>query len=576
MYWEGLVADWHLPPLSAEWAERPLREQVMARRGIYEEPIRRWYFHGQIHDLGDPATLPDIEKAIALLDAAIRNKQLIFIAGDYDVDGISSAAILATFLRERGVPYHVRLPDREEGYGLSPLIVNEAIEMQAGLFVSVDCGTKNTQEIKRLREAGIPTMICDHHIVPPDPADWPAADAFVNPYRIDAAGSYRELCAAGIVFKVIQAYLLAEGGGNFIPLEEVIDIVGVATLADVVPLSGENRLLSRLALHKLQTNPILGYRVLLQALGLQNYRLESRDIVFRVVPRLNAAGRLHKPDPALKLLLSKEVAEAGEIVKQLDTYNRERQRLQEEALREAQAMLVERYGKEVKGWPGALVVAGAPWHKGVIGLVAAKLTELYERPSAVLTRSPQTGTWVGSARSIEGVPLHEIIEGDCQPYLVKGGGHAMAAGFSVRDEAMELFTEAFIAAVERYRPAKEGRVSTLDGVVLAGQMLEEELDAFTHAFEPAGPGNPAPRYLLGSVRVTSSDGKKLIIHSVGEPTCRSFEGRVTFSSYRWVESWRRLLGNLEGIVVTPFRPRERGPVHLKVRDVIMRSRPAGQ
>ncbi len=546
----------------------------MARRGIYEDTVRRRYFHGQIGDLGDPHSLPDIEKAVALLATAIQNKHLIFIAGDYDVDGISSAALLATFLRERGVPYHIRLPDREEGYGLSPLIVKEAIEQQASLFVSVDCGTKNAREIKMLREAGISTIVCDHHVAPLDPAQWPPADAFVNPHRIDAEGSYRELCAAGIVFKLLQAYLMAEEGGSLTPLEEIIDIVGVATLADVVPLSGENRLLSRLALNKLQTSPILGYQVLLQALGLQNYRLESRDIVFRLVPRLNATGRLYKPDPALRLLLTKDTTEAGEIVKHLNGLNRERQHLQDEALREAQAILRQRYGGEVKSWPGALVVAGATWHKGVIGLVAAKLTELYERPSAVLTRSTQTGTWVGSARSIEGVPLHEIIEGDCHPYLVKGGGHAMAAGFSVREEVMDVFTKTFIAAVERYRPGKETRVSLLDGVVLAEQVLQENLDAFTHDFEPAGPGNPAPRYFLGSVRVSSSDGKKLMIHS--QASNRSFEGQVTFSSYRWAESWRHILGSLEGIVVTPFRPREGRPVHLKVRDVIMRARPAGQ
>ncbi len=548
----------------------------MARRGLYEDPARRRYFNAQISDLGDPYSLPDIDRAVALLATAIRKKQLVFIAGDYDVDGISSAALLATFLREKGVPYHIRLPDREEGYGLSPLIVKEAIERQAGLFVSVDCGTKNAQEINLLRDAGIPTIVCDHHIVPPNPADWPPADAFVNPYRIDAEGSYRELCAAGIVFKVLQAYLMAEGGADFAPLEEIIDMVGVATLADVVPLSGENRLLSRLALNKIQTKPILGYQVLLQALGLQKYRLESRDIVFRIVPRLNAAGRLYKPDPALKLLLSREATEAEEIVKQLNTLNRERQNLQEKALSEAQAMLTERYGKDVKGWPDALVVANATWHKGVIGLVAAKLTELYERPSVVLTRSGQAGIWVGSARSIEGIPLHEIIEEACRPLLVKGGGHAMAAGFSVRDEVRQAFEEAFIAAVERYRPEKEARVSLLDGVVLAGQMLEENLDAFTHAFEPVGPGNPAPRYLLGSIRVTSSDGKNLMIHSVGQVPSKSFEGQVTFSSYRWGESWRHILGSLEGIVVTPFRLRERGPVHLKVRDVIIGSLPAGQ
>ena len=567
MRWEGLLTHWHLPPLAPEWAERPLREQVMVRRGLHAEPIRKRYFEGQISDLGDPSTLPDIDTAVALLATAIQQKHLIFIAGDYDVDGISSAALLALFLRERAVPHHIRLPNREEGYGLSPLIVKEAIEMQTKLFVSVDCGTKNTQEIAQLRAAGIPTIIIDHHIVPPNPAEWPPANAFVNPHRPDASGPYRELCAAGLVFKLLQAYLLTEENGNLTPLEDTIDIAGIATLADVMPLSGENRLLTRLALHKLQTKPILGYQVLLQALGMQKYRLESRDIVFRIVPRLNAVGRLHKPDPALSLLLSREPQEAEAIVKQLNSYNQERQTLQEKAVREAQAMLVQKYGEDVEGWPKALVVANSAWHKGVIGLVASKLTELYERPSAVLTQSPQAGIWVGSARSVHGIPLHQIIEETCRPYLVKGGGHAMAAGFSVHRALQETFEETFIAAVSQYQPEK--RSAHLDGVISAKQVLEEALDAFTHEFEPAGPENPAPRYLLTAIQATSSDGRELTIHATEGNSIKSFEGRVTFSSYRWTESWRQVLKSAIGIVVTPFRPSDRAPIRFKVRDVIM-------
>jgi single-stranded-DNA-specific exonuclease len=574
--WRGLLTDWQLPPLPENWKDRPLREQVLWRRGLHEEDAQRRYFQGQLSDLASPTDLPDMEKAVALLAKAIREKALVFIAGDYDVDGISSAALLGRFLERWGVPYHIRLPTREEGYGLSPKIIQEAISQRPRLFISVDCGTKNPGEIAQLKAAGIPTIICDHHAVPENPETWPPADAFINPHRPDASGAYRELSAAGLVFQLLHAYLLSEKGGTLTLLEETIDIVGVATLADVMPLSGENRLLSRLALQKLQDEPILGYQTLLQTLSLTKCRVESRDVVFRIVPRLNAVGRLYKPEPALRLLLTADPAEAQAIVKQLEQYNRERQDLQDKAMGEAIHMFRERYGANPSLWPKALVVANPTWHKGVIGLVAANLTELYERPSAVLTQSAQPGIWVGSARSVEGVPLHELIEGWCRPYLLKGGGHAMAAGFSVQDKYLREFGKAFIAGASHYLAQREHKVSLLDGDILAGQVMKEELDRLTSDFEPVGPANPAPRYLLRSVRVISQDGRTLMIYAADGQSNGAFEGRITFSSYRWSEDWPKLMRQQEGLVVTPFRSQAGRPIQLKVRDVIIGSQSANQ
>ena len=576
MRWEGLLSEWHLPDLPAEWQTRSLREQILWRRGLHDPTAQRRYFEGSLADLESPYLLPDIEKAVALLSQAIRHKQLVFIAGDYDVDGVSSAALLAHFLERWGVPYHIRLPTREEGYGLSPAIVEEAIAWRPGLFISVDCGTKNLAEIAQLRAAGIATLVCDHHTVGEDQGSWPPADAFVNPHRPDASGAYRELSAAGVVFKVLQAYLLAEGGGDVTLLEDLLDIVGVATLADVVPLSGENRLLSRLALKKLQTEPIPGYRILLETLSLRERRLESRDVVFRIVPRLNAVGRLYRPDPALELLLTKDTARAKVIVQQLNSYNRERQNLQEYAVREALEMLQRTYGDNPARWPSALVVASPHWHKGVIGLVAAKLTERYERPAAVWTRRSDDGVWVASARSIEGVPLHEVLENWCRPYLLKGGGHAMAAGFSAAEGQLRPCSRAFIRGVSHYLREMPPKRSTLDAVVMLRQVREEGIDELTYMFEPVGPANPAPRYLLQGVRAESSDGEKLTIYAADGLTSGVFEGRITFSSYRWAENWSKIVKNLQGLVVTPFRPRANAAVQLKVRDVIIAPRPEGQ
>lgn len=576
MRWEGLLSEWHLPDLPVQWQAGSLREQILWRRGLHDPAVQRRYFEGRLSDLESPHLLPDVEKAVALLSQVIRHKQPVFIVGDYDVDGISSAALLARFLEWWGVPYHVRLPTREEGYGLSPAIVEEAIARRPGLFISVDCGTRNVAEVAQLRAAGIPTLVCDHHTVKDDEGSWPPADAFVNPHRPDGCGAYRELSAAGVVFKVLQAYLLAEGGGDPTPLEDLLDIVGVATLADVVPLSGENRLLSRLALEKLQAKPVLGYRVLLESLCLRERQLESRDVVFRIVPRLNAVGRLHRPDPALELLLTKDTVQARDIVQQLEDYNRERQILQECAAKEATEMLRRKYGDDPVRWPPALVVASANWHKGVIGLVAAKLTERYERPSAVWARRPGDGVWVASARSVEGVPLHEILETWCRPYLLRGGGHAMAAGFSTVEEHLRPCSRAFIEGVGHYLKEKPPRRSALDAVVMPAQVRGEALDELTRTFEPVGPANPAPRYLLEGIRVTSLDGEKLTIYGADGVSREAFEGRITFSSYRWTEGWPEMVKSLQGLVVTPFRPRENSAVQLKVRDVIIAPRPGGQ
>ncbi len=576
MRWEGLLSEWHLSDLPAQWQAGSLREQILWRRGLHDPTAQRRYFEGRLSDLESPHLLPDVEKAVALLSRAIRRKQLVFVAGDYDVDGISSVALLGRFLEWCGVPYHVRLPTREEGYGLSPAIVEEAIAWRPGLFISVDCGTRNVAEVAQLRAAGIPTLVCDHHTVKDDDRSWPPADAFVNPHRPDACGAYRELSAAGVVFKVLQAYLLAEGGGDLTLLQDLVDIVGVATLADVVPLSGENRLLSRLALEKLQVEPVLGYRVLLESLCLRERRLESRDVVFRIVPRLNAVGRLHRPDPALELLLTKDAAQARDIVQQLDSYNRERQTLQESATKEAIEMLRHKYGDDPVRWPPALVVASASWHKGVIGLVAAKLTERYERPAAVWTCRAEDGVWVASARSVEGVPLHEVLEGWCHPYLLKGGGHAMAAGFSAVEKHLRPCSRAFIEGVGHYLKEKPPKLSSLDAVVMPAQVRKEALDELTRTFEPVGPANPAPRYLLQGIRVTSLDGEKLTIYAADGVSSEAFEGWITFSSYRWTEGWPKIVKSLRGLVVTPFRPRERSAVQLKVRDVIIEPPPGGQ
>ncbi len=576
MVWQGVMGEWSLSALPEALGGTSVREAVQLRRGLFTPELRRRYFEGGLPDLGPPHKLPDIEKAINLVHQATTQKTLVFIAGDYDVDGISSAAIWARFFKRHGVPYVVRLPTREEGYGLSQAIIREALACHPALFISVDCGTKNPAEIARLKAANIPTLICDHHLVPPDPAIWPQADAFVNPHRPDAEDPcYQELTAAGVVFKLLHAYYLMQGtGGHLHALEEVLELVGIATLADVASIGPENRLLTRLALQKLQTEPSLGLKALLRKLGLEGRPLESRDIVFRIVPRLNAAGRLDKPDPALQLLLAEKEQPALALIQQLEHYNTRRQAYQEAAVKAAEKQLYTVHGTPAN-WPSALFVRDPSWHKGIIGLVAAKLTEKYERPAAALTKDPQTGLWVGSARSVPAVPLQLIIETLCRPYLIRGGGHAMAAGFSLEEATYQAFYEAFLEGVRSHLRTVPRTRFTLDAQVTPVQILSEDLAGFTHQFEPVGPGNPAPRYLLTEVHLRPQNGKWMVYSKPQDGKISLFEARLTFTSHRWETQRETLLGTpLYGLIVTPSRVTSHGPVMLKVRDLILDGPPA--
>ncbi len=549
---------------------------MLWRRGLTTPTKQHLFWRGTLADLSPIHGLPDLERALALLHSAIKQKKFVFIAGDYDVDGISSSALLGWFLRNRGIPYHIRLPTRAEGYGLSERLVAEAVDARAGLFISVDTGSKNHTEVALLQAAGIPVLICDHHQIPADPSTWPAAEAFINPHRADAEVVFREWAATGVVYRLLQAYLETYEGGQWCELEALADLVAIATMADVMPLQGDNRILTRVGLEKLQADPLPGLVALMQKAGMQREPLSSRDVVFRIVPRLNAPGRLSEPGPALALLLAEASSLATEqIAAGLEQLNRLRQTLQAEALQQAEQLLRAAYGEEETSWPAALVIRQAGWHKGIIGLVAAKLTEKYQRPAAVFTQDPASGLWVGSGRSVEHVPLHLMLEKACRPHLVKGGGHAMAAGFSVQETAYEAFRDAFIAAARAFRQEAPPSYGAVDAVVQVQTLFAEDLATLTARFEPVGPANPAPRYILPAARLAfDRQTRRWWVHAADNGLLRSFYAQLTFSSPQWERRAEALSARAQGLVVTPYRINQ--AIHLKVRDLILETPPVAQ
>lgn len=567
----GLFADWVLdsgsaPALSLPQELPPSIASALSRRGITTPQALERYLYPTWEQLEDPFALPDIEPALDHLHTALKARQKIYVVGDYDVDGTTSAALLGHFFQKVGhTEFFLHIPNRfAEGYGVSDEAVNRALEGGYGLFLTVDCGTKDGARLARLQAAGVPVIVIDHHAVGPnDP--FPPAVAFVSPQRPDARYPNRHLSASGVTFRFLSAYVQRYG----LPEEwrrAWIQLAAVGLLADIMPLVGENRLLVQLGLQELAQQPLPGIAALMEQAGLAP-PLRSRDVVFALAPRLNAPGRLKDPRHTLFLLLQHAPSARLEAVaKYLDALNRHRQRLQEQALGEALQQLEQQWPGLVEGKtppPPALVVASPRWSKGIIGLVAAKLTERFHRPAVAFTQA-EDGLWVGSARSPEGVPLYSLLEAHCKPYLVRFGGHDRAAGLSLSSAQLSAFAAALADAARSYL-----RPRPLEGLdaLLPPDALTPELAQWRERFEPIGPGNPAPRFLIEGLRVVGIEEGKALLAQGG----RLYEAQLLAGEAPTLAPALRLQrGKSVAIIATP-RLQRNGAVSLRLRDVILPS-----
>jgi len=477
---------------------------VLAQRGMTDPETAHHFLNPSLDDLHAPEGLPDFAAARDAILGARERKDLIYIHGDYDVDGVTSAAILYRFLTAIKCNVHVHVPHRmKEGYGINLSAVEAAKAMGAKLFLTCDCGISALDQIAAAREAGMTVVVTDHHTVG---HALPDAHAIVNPHRHDSSYAFAELSGAGVAFKLCAG--LTQELGLSLPnyYRGFLDLAALGTIADVMPLVGENRVIARFGLERLAETKKVGIQALMRASGIvpkAGGALKSTDVGWRLGPRINAAGRIDDAALALRLLLSQDMEEADALAGEIEEVNTERKVTQQKVMDEAAAR-AEADGAHRRN---VLVVAGEGWHGGIVGIVAGRLAERYRRPTFVMTINSKTGMAKGSARSIPNFNLADAIR--AFPELMDGGGHAMAAGCAFPAERLD----AVIAALDGY--AGE-RLSPDDFRPILQADLELEPEEVTFAaveslsmMEPFGCENPEPSFVsrrmpLAMVRPTKN------------------------------------------------------------------------
>ncbi len=457
--------------------------RILVQRGLGGETNARQFLRPSLDGLSNPLDLPNMEPAVARIVTAIQDGELILVHGDYDVDGQSATALLTRALRLAGATVTPFIPNRlVDGYDLGPAGVREAAQSGARLIVTCDCGTTATGAVEEAASHGIDVVVTDHHT----PGErLPAAVAVVNPRLGDPEADAADLCGAGVAFKLVQAVCASLGISQHLPFH-FLDLVALATVADVVPLRRENRVLVRFGLKQLANSRWPGIRALLSVVGLAGRPVRAGHVGFVIGPRLNAAGRIGEAMDGLALLLTDDERDALDRARRLDTLNAQRQEIDQRILDQA----IETVEQEIDlDDTFGLVLAREDWHAGVIGIVASRLVERYARPAILIALTDDTGK--GSGRSIAGFDLHSALVA-CAPHLQRFGGHKMAAGLTIARGDVDAFRDAF-DQVAHDRLSADDLVPTqrIDQVVALDRM-DGELERLLRHLEPCGAGNPAP------------------------------------------------------------------------------------
>jgi single-stranded-DNA-specific exonuclease len=474
----------------------PLLARCLINRQITDLAAAANFLEPRLRQLSDPFLLPDMRRAIDRLVAARARQEPLVIFGDYDVDGITSTALLCEVLTALGWTVSHYLPSRlEEGYGLSEDAVRHCLERcPARLLLAVDCGSTAVASIRWLQERGVDTIVLDHHQVS-DPA--PAACALVNPQRSPAPGLSRDLCSAGLAFKLAHA-LVKTGREQAWPaaaaydLRPLLDLVALGTVADLVPLTGENRILAGAGLERLRRPARPGLRAL-KSVAQTPEVVGVYEVGFQLAPRLNAAGRLEAAASALAVLQTGDLAEAERLARDLDTQNRERQRIERAIAEEVIGALHARFNPDTD----YVIVEGQMlWHIGVVGIVASRVLREFYRPALILGGT--TAEWRGSGRSIEGFDLAAALR-ECDDLLLRHGGHAMAAGVSVKPENVDALRTRLNAIARRtLTPEQLQRPVRIDAEIRLEELTLESMDDLAR-LEPVGQGNPPAQFVVRNV-----------------------------------------------------------------------------
>ena len=471
--------------LAADVGIHPALGLLLLDRGIATAEEARRFFRPQLSELLDPFLFRDMRVAVDRLNLALGRKERILVYGDYDVDGCTAVALVYRFLQRFTTNIGFYIPDRyDEGYGVSKQGVDYAHETGVGLIIVLDCGIKANEEIAYAKELGIDFIICDHH-VPDD--ELPPAVAILNAKRVDATYPYEHLSGCGVGFKLMQAFAI-DNGIPFSQLVPLLDLCVVSIASDIVPILGENRVLAYHGLKQINSKVSVGLKAIIEVCGLIDKEITMSDIIFKIGPRINASGRMQNGSEAVALLVERDPQKAHRMALQINAYNDQRKDLDKEMTQEANKIVEQLdHNHEQR----AIVIYNEEWHKGVIGIVASRLTEVYCRPAVVLTRTDDMAT--GSARSVGGFDVYRAID-SCRDLLENFGGHTYAAGLSMKVENVPEFKRRFEEYVNEH--ILESQIQpdlNIDGM-LDFKDINHRFYNDLRKFQPFGPDNQKPLF----------------------------------------------------------------------------------
>lgn len=515
----------------------PLLAQLLIRRGITTVSAAKRFFRPQLADLINPFLMKDMDLAVDRLNDAMGRKERIMVYGDYDVDGCTAVALVYKFLQQfySNIDYYI--PDRyDEGYGVSKKGIDHAQETGVKLIIILDCGIKAIDEIAYAKSLGIDFIICDHHV--PDEV-MPPAVAILNPKRPDDSYPFKHLSGCGVGFKFMQAF----AKNNSIPFSRLIpllDFCAVSISADIVPVTDENRILAFHGLKQLNQNPSVGLKAIIDICNLNGRDISMSDIVFKIGPRINASGRMENGKESVDLLVEKDFASALRQAKHIDEYNEQRKDIDKQMTEEANQIVAK---LESQKHHSSIVLYDENWKKGVIGIVASRLTEIYFRPTVVLTRDGEFAT--GSARSVTGFDVYSAIK-SCRDLLVNFGGHTYAAGLTLRWDDIKKFRERFQKYVDLHiEPEQTEPVLDIDAII-DFKDITKRLHADLKKFSPFGPGNAKPMfctlgvYDYGTSKVVGREQEHIKLELVDSKSSNIVNG-IAFgqsASARYIKSKR--------------------------------------
>lgn len=468
----------------------PLLSSVLIRRGIRTESAAKRFFRPQLNDLINPFLMKDMDTAVDRLNDAMGRKERIMVYGDYDVDGCTAVALVYKFLQQfySNIDYYI--PDRyDEGYGVSIKGIDHAHETGVKLIIILDCGIKAIEEISYAKSLEIDFIICDHHV--PDETMPPAA-AILNPKRPDDPYPFKHLSGCGVGFKFMQAFA-KNNGIPFSQLIPLLDFCAVSIAADIVPVVDENRILAYHGLKQLNKNPNIGLKAIIDICGLNGRELSMSDIVFKIGPRINASGRMENGRESVNLLVEKDFICALKEAKHINEYNEQRKDIDKQMTEEAN-LIVERIESQERH--SSIVLYDENWKKGVIGIVASRLTEIYIRPTVIFTRDGNFAT--GSARSVTGFDIYSAIK-NCRDLLINFGGHTYAAGLTLKWDDLPEFRRRFQQYVDdNILPEHTEAILNIDAMI-DFRDITRKFHTELKRFSPFGPGNPKPLFCTTGV-----------------------------------------------------------------------------